>query len=216
MSNQHLSPYKEKYPDNVREEYFQPQGPVEANIDMTKKLSKNLYLYELVQKSFVTDAEKNLFVYIPLDIRIPKAFQILRDVLGKPITVTSFFRSQRHELSKGRTGTSQHTNGMAIDLTGEGLVDLVLEALETKNELYQQLRAAGVNGFGVYKKKNFVHLDFRPANFLGGYAYWNGDDDNELKKKGSGTLLKIVGLVVAIPMLIYGGIKWYKNRKKKK
>lgn len=215
MNNHLLSPYKDKYGANVRNMYFQPKPPLTGDVDKSVKLSENLWLYELYNASFVRPEERNKFTYIPMDVRIPKVFQLLRDALGKAITPTSFFRSYRHEIFKGRDGTSTHVDGIAIDLTGQGLVDLVLEALETKNDLYKKLRALGVNGFGVYKKKNFVHLDLGPTNFMGGHRYWNGDDDKELKKKGSFTF-KVAVLVVAIPMFFYGIYKYYKNRKKRK
>ncbi|OSY89318.1 hypothetical protein WH52_01375 [Tenacibaculum holothuriorum] len=208
----HLSPYRESYGANIRKKYFQPKAPLTGDIDRSIKLAKNLYLYELVEKSFIRPEEKNLFTYVPMHVKIPEMFQLLRDALGKPITVTSFFRSERHEFHEGRSGTSQHTHGKAIDLTGVGLVDLIQEAVDTKNDLYHKLRNMGVRGIGIYKTKNFVHLDFR-ENIWNDFTLWTGDDDKE--KKNESLSLKVIGFVVATVFIVVGGIRALFKRKKR-
>lgn len=45
-----------------------------------------------------------------------KVFEPLRKWYGKPITVTSFYRSPKVEARAGRTGKSQHCKGEAIDI----------------------------------------------------------------------------------------------------
>lgn len=50
--------------------------------------------------------------------------QPLRDALGKPITVTSGFRSQRVNSAVGGATTSQHLRGEAADIKVEGMAPL--------------------------------------------------------------------------------------------
>ncbi|WP_422091306.1 D-Ala-D-Ala carboxypeptidase family metallohydrolase [Tenacibaculum ovolyticum] len=195
------SPYQESYGKYVQKYYFAKDG-VTFDLDDSRQISKNLTLGELRKSSFVTQEEKNLFAYIPIDNRVIKAFQILRDVLGKPIKVTSSFRSYRWEIKEGRSGNSQHFHAKALDLKGVGLVELLKTALEEKNELYKRLRAAGVNAFGIYDKDGFIHIDVRDAKVGGGYYFWTGSEDSEIKKKSmsiSGTVvLGFVGIVLSV------------------
>ena len=128
------NPYREKYGKHVVKHYIHLKPPLDGFAD-DKTLSTNLTLGEIRKSSYIMPDEQNLFAYVPIDTRVIQAFQILRDALGKPITVTSSFRSVRHELSKERSGESQHTYGAALDLSGSGLVELVQEALATKNSL---------------------------------------------------------------------------------
>lgn len=206
-----LSPYRKKYGKHVVKHYIHLKPPLDGFAD-DKLLSENFKLGEIRKASFIIPEEQNLFAYVPLDSRVLQAAQILRDALGKPINVNSSFRSVRHEISKKRGGESQHTYGTALDLSGSGLVELVQEALATKNKLYQRLRAVGVNGFGVYVKKGFIHIDVRDANPDGGYEYWEGSEDEELKKKVNSTntilrpILTILGFVTTAVGL-YSAIK---------
>ena len=40
----------------------------------------------------------------------------LRAYMGKPVLVTSAYRTKEWELSKGRSGTSSHCKGLAVDI----------------------------------------------------------------------------------------------------
>lgn len=204
------SPYRESYDSTIQEYYFNADS-VTVGYDDDRVISKNLTLGELRKSSFVLPDEQNLYAYIPIDTRVIKAFQILRDALGNAIVPTSSFRSVRYELSKGRSGNSQHTFGKALDLKGVGLVDLVLEALESKNELYEQLRAVGINGFGVYESDGFVHIDVRDDRLDGSYAYWNGSEDDELKKKGLSISGKAIAITVGVVLVVLGLFKKLKD-----
>lgn len=208
-------PYREKYGKHVVKHNIHPRPPLTGYLD-DKVLSTNLKLGEIRKSSFIRPDEVNLFTYVPIDSRVVQAFQILRDALGKPIVVTSSFRSVRHELSKKRSGESQHTYGAALDLKGSGLIELVQEALATKNKLYQRLRTVGVNGFGVYESKGFIHIDVRDPKPDGGYAYWEGSEDQELKKKGgsTSTILKPMLTILGFVMSAAGLLLAIRKRKK--
>ncbi|WP_053056658.1 D-Ala-D-Ala carboxypeptidase family metallohydrolase [Tenacibaculum mesophilum] len=215
--SQFYKPYREKYGKHVVKHYIHLKPPLDGFAD-GKTLSTNLTLGEIRKSSYIMPDEKNLFAYVPLDSRVVQAFQILRDALGKPIVVTSSFRSVRYELSRKppRSGKSQHTYGTALDLKGSGLVELVQDALATKNKLYQRLRAVGVNGFGVYVEKNFIHIDVRDAKPDGGYAYWEGSEEKELKKKDSSTstILKPILTILGFVTTAVGLYSAIKKRKK--
>ena len=214
------SPFRDKYGKYVDIHQLHVVSPIEAvQYDDNKILSKNLTLGELRKSSFVLDEEKNLFTELPTDRRVIEGFQALRDALKKPIYVNSSFRSVRWDLSKKRDGESQHTHAKALDLRGAGLVQLVLEALETKNELYKKLRKIGVNGFGVYVKDDFVHIDVRDAKSDGGYYYWEGTEDEEIKKKDTSTsgkkpIMLVLGVVVGLVLTAVGIYKKYKDWRK--
>ncbi|WP_271404998.1 D-Ala-D-Ala carboxypeptidase family metallohydrolase [Tenacibaculum soleae] len=205
------TPYREKYGANVVKHYIHLNAPLKGYAD-SKELSKNLTLGEIRKSSFVKDDEKNLFAYVPIDTRVIQAFQILRDALGSPVTVNSSFRSVRYEISRKRTGESQHTYGKALDLSGVGLVELLTEALETKNKLYQRLRNVGVNAFGIYVEDNFIHIDVREPKIDGGYALWFGgeNEQSEEKKKSFGIMavLTVLGIVLSVVGLVLRFKDW--------
>jgi len=210
-----ITPYNPPYDGFVVKHDIHPPPPQMGYLD-NKVLSTNLKLGEIRKATFIKDDEVNEFTYIPLDARLVEAFQILRDALQKPIIVTSAFRSLRYELSKGRSGSSQHVNGKALDLKGEGLIELLKEALRTKNKLYQKLRAVGINGFGIYEKEGFIHIDTRVAKQDGSYALWFGNEDDDLKKKDTSTSinLKTVTLAILGFVLVVVGVINLKKRKK--
>ncbi|WP_028889063.1 D-Ala-D-Ala carboxypeptidase family metallohydrolase [Tenacibaculum ovolyticum] len=207
------SPYQESYGKYVQKHYFAHPTNTPIRFDDSRQITKNLTLGELRKSSFVTQEEKNLFAYIPIDNRVIKAFQILRDVLGKPITVTSSFRSYRWEIHKGRSGDSQHFYAKALDLKGVGLVELLKTALEEKNELYKRLRAAGVNAFGIYEKDGFIHIDVRDAKVGGGYYFWTGSEDSELKKKSMSISTTVVLGIIGVVLSAVGLFFKFKDRK---
>lgn len=99
--------------------------------------------------------------------------QLIRDYLSSvfpnnKITgiVLSFYRSKEHEISKGRSGESQHTEGRAIDvmflIDGEFkqyVHDVAYEFIE---------RTFKVGGRAMNLLERFIHVDTRPW-----YATWN-------------------------------------------
>ncbi|CAM1370020.1 hypothetical protein TPENAI_60771 [Tenacibaculum litopenaei] len=205
-TNSAINPYGSiEEPTDVKKHYIHLKPPLDGYND-DKKLSTNFTLGEFRKAMYFTKEEKNLITYVPIHPNIIQACQILRNALGKPIKVNSSFRTVAHELSQGRSGKGKHTLGIAVDLSGEGLVELLREAIEQKNDLYHSLRNLGVNAFGLYKYKNFVHLDLRPAEADGSHIVWTDLDLDEDGKKNSsrvGITLTIIGLVgLAVGALI--------------
>lgn len=68
---------------------------------------------------------------------------------GIPFTITSAYRSQAYERSKGRKGTSSHCRGLAVDVSA---IDS-----HTRYKVLLGAALAGVPRIGVGKR--FLHLD---------------------------------------------------------
>ena len=80
--------------------------------------------------------------------------QKLRNVLGKPIIITSAYRSVAHNKAVGGAARSQHLLGKAFDVVMTNQDPATFEELA---------RAVGFTGFGHYPKSNFMHIDTGPA-----------------------------------------------------
>lgn len=80
--------------------------------------------------------------------------QTARDIAGLPFIINSAYRSKSHELKKGRSGSSMHCLGRAVDIkcTSGALRYAIVEAAVQ----------AGFRGIGI--GKTFVHLDDRDEN----------------------------------------------------
>ncbi|SNR15803.1 D-Ala-D-Ala carboxypeptidase family metallohydrolase [Tenacibaculum jejuense] len=181
-----------------------------------KQLSKNFSLKEAVDAAFVRGFEKSQFTRIPIDPRVILASQAIRDALNKPIKLGSTFRSMEWEFYRKRPGTSRHTYGMAWDLSGDGLVKMMTEAVNTKNELYRRLKQIGIGFIQIYPYSNFVHIDTRPNNTQDIQVVFE-------KKKGSGLdkialmdALSFVAVLVTIVTPLFALGNYLYNRFKKK
>jgi uncharacterized protein YcbK (DUF882 family) len=75
----------------------------------------------------------------------------VREKLGMPIFVTSGYRTVLNELSKGRSGESQHTTGGAVDLHCQDMKRLIelLKGMTTYTRI------------SYYPDKKFVHCDWK-------------------------------------------------------
>lgn len=204
------SPYSYPYPPTVDlipiYEYNEPTNddiyvflPTNKRTINNIQLTDNFKLSELVQASYVTPEELENFETLPIDMRVISGAQLFRETLGKPIKINSSFRSENYELSKGRNGKSQHTLGRALDISGVGLVSLVKEAVQTKNDLYKRLRALGINSFGIYTKDNFIHIDTRENKPNNEPYLWVGDNDKPKKTGETKTILFFVFTLFLVP-----------------
>lgn len=73
----------------------------------------------------------------------------VRELAGIPLVLNCAYRSKVYDLSKGRTGNSAHTRGLAVDIrcnTSANRYKIVSSAL-----------TAGITRIGI--GKTFVHLD---------------------------------------------------------
>lgn len=74
---------------------------------------------------------------------------VVRSLCGFPLIVNSAYRSFDYEQSKGRTGSSSHCKGIAVDIA--------VQSGETRLKIVQNALRAGFQRIGI--AKTFVHLD---------------------------------------------------------
>lgn len=86
-----------------------------------------------------------------VDYRLIIALQTIRDGLGKPLRITSGFRCSEHNRNVGGAVGSYHVKGMAADVSGATLTQIV--------QLAKQIPY--VNGIGLDTERGFVHIDVR-------------------------------------------------------
>lgn len=107
----------------------------------------------------------NLKVYVDLallnDVHIAfQRFQVVREVLGEPMKVTSAYRDPETNKAVGGKPLSQHVQGTAIDFIVPGI---------NPHQVQRRLEWWGGGlGYGA----SFTHLDARNA-FGGKKARWN-------------------------------------------
>jgi uncharacterized protein YcbK (DUF882 family) len=81
---------------------------------------------------------------------------VLRDAVGKSISITSGYRSPQHNKKIGGAKDSQHVKGMAADIKVAGMtpkeVALVIDGLIESGKMKQ-------GGIGIYA--SWVHYDIR-------------------------------------------------------
>ncbi len=82
-----------------------------------------------------------------------RKFNAAREIAGIPFIVNSAYRTEEHEKNNGRTGTSSHTNGCAMDIKcTDG---------NARYKIINALISAGITRIGVAG------------------SYIHGDDDND-------------------------------------
>ena len=84
-----------------------------------------------------------------MDAAFLDKLDMVREVAGIPLVLNSAYRSLAHEKKMGRSGTSSHTKGLAVDIrcsTSANRYKIVFAAL-----------ACGIRRIGI--AKNYIHLD---------------------------------------------------------
>lgn len=80
-----------------------------------------------------------------------KKLDHLREMCGFPLCITCAYRSSEYDKSKGRSGTSFHTKGRAVDIYCTNSY--------RRFAIVHNAPFCGLNGIGV--AGNFVHVDDR-------------------------------------------------------
>ncbi len=116
------------------------------------QLTKNFTLPEFASKdgsAFPEDVKANILI-------LANQLEVIRSHFDKPITVTSGYRSEAHNLRIGGEKNSFHIKGMAADIKIQGVSPYVLakqiEMLIDAGKMIQ-------GGIGIYE--SWVHYDFR-------------------------------------------------------
>ena len=129
-----------------------------APIGVTSFKFSELEFYEKIPPEYMANAEKLL-----------QNLQKIRDKVGKPISVTSGYRSwERQKIVNPTVKKSQHMTASAADikcasLSATELHKIILDLIDKK--------VIHNGGVGLYVKENFVHYDVRPE----GPARWQGN-----------------------------------------
>jgi len=119
---------------------------------MRVQLTKDFYLdeFECRDKSDI-----NLEVFDNI-LELADNMQLIRDYLGKPITINSAYRSPKYNKKIGGAKLSQHIIGNACDFTVKGYTpDEVADKLE---ELIKDLT---ISQGGIGRYDTFTHYDIR-------------------------------------------------------
>lgn len=112
------------------------------------KLSKNFAISEFA----CHDGSKN----ITANYELVQLLQKVRDQLGKPVVVTSGYRTVAYNKRCGGIASSHHLTGKAADIKVAGISPLDLAYVADK---------IGFRGIGVYP--TFTHVDVGPQKL-----YW--------------------------------------------
>lgn len=144
------------------------------------KITKNFDISE-----FFSDSPSVTEHY--LDDKLIEAVQIIRDYVGVAWRITSTYRTKKANEAAGGKDNSYHLRGMAVDSQPwyqsdfNTYMPIIVDDINKRGPLFQSLRRAGINGFGLYD--NFIHIDTREANSkhedgYGRFAIW----DNRILK----------------------------------
>lgn len=97
-----------------------------------------------------------------MDLRLVDKLDRLRLAWGRPIHITSGFRTTEHNAEVGGVKNSAHTRGLAADIRTEDIYDAIKLAIFAASR--------GFTRIGVDMKGKMVHLDVDPS--LPGPATW--------------------------------------------
>lgn len=128
------------------------------------KISKHLTLEELITSQTATrkgiDNTPSAQVISNLKLVAEKVFEPLREGLGKPIKISSGYRSPALNKAIGGAKNSQHTTGEALDLQGMGGLKNSEIFNYIKNNLdYSQL----IWEYGTDKEPAWVHVSYKKS-----------------------------------------------------
>lgn len=84
---------------------------------------------------------------------------IAREKIGKPITITSGYRTVSHNAKVGGAKYSYHTRGMAADIRADSI---------KPKELAEVLNSIVPNSCGIIVYDNWVHFDTRNTKYRKG------------------------------------------------
>lgn len=94
-----------------------------------------------------------------IDEYLVTILDILRDYLGKPVIITSGYRTPDWNKKCGGAKYSYHMRGMAADIRVDGM---------TPKELAKKLNAIVPNQCGIIVYNSWVHFDVRNAKYRKG------------------------------------------------
>lgn len=94
-----------------------------------------------------------------------KKLDEVRELYGKPITITSSYRGPDHPIEAAKpNGPGVHSLGVAVDVAAVGGTETL--------EIVRAAVAAGFERIGISRKKNFVHLDIADKTHMKVKSIW--------------------------------------------
>ena len=103
--------------------------------------------------------------YEKLNKDLLKQLDELRELYGKPITITSSYRGPDHPIESAKAnGPGTHSFGVAVDIASVGGT--------TTLELVRAAIGVGFERIGISRKKNFVHLDIADKTHARTKSIW--------------------------------------------
>ena len=110
------------------------------------KVSENFTVAEFASK----DGSRVVII----NPKLPEYLQKARDHFGKPMIITSGYRTTSHNMKVGGVSNSQHVFGNAADVYIPGV---------SVTDLYNYFCDIAGNGCGIGIYDTFVHFDVRPT-----------------------------------------------------
>lgn len=116
-----------------------------------KALGKHFKVKEFACKDGSPIVFIDEYLWIVLDI--------LRDKIGKPIIITSGYRTPEWNRKTGGAKYSYHMRGMAADIQVHEMAP---------KQVAKELNAIVPNGCGIIVYKNWIHIDVRTSKYRKG------------------------------------------------
>ena len=150
---------------------------------MDYQITENFSFYELTNTSHVGLVEENRKYAEGLKDNLNLLgilLQDIRDVIGKPITISSGVRCPELNKKVGGVPTSRHTQGLAADIQVKGMSAMeVFDAIRAaKLPLLQKAIIEGVKG------KEWVHIQVRTAKDTAPTQYFATKDGKNYTRVG--------------------------------
>ena len=119
------------------------------------KISKNFTLQEFLVTNTGLNNQLTSDALANIEYLANKLLQPLRDAYGKPIRITSGYRSVEVNNAVGGSPTSQHTKGQAVDIVADdnkALFDLIKSNFEFDQLIWE---------YGTDKQPSWVHVSIK-------------------------------------------------------
>lgn len=126
--------------------------------DRRKKLSKDFILDEFACRDGST--------FVKVDDVLVSYLQLIRTYFGKPVIITSGYRTPVYNRTVGGTRNSYHTKGQAADIYVKGINALAVARFA---------KSIGILGIGYYPANGFIHIDTRKSKY-----YWKVIGNKEI------------------------------------
>ena len=109
--------------------------------------------------------------YIPIDIDLAYKLELIRQHFGKPVTITSAYRTPEYNRKVGGASSSYHTKGKAFDIVVQGI---------SPYDVAHFAQGLWIMGIGCYYDSGFVHIDGR-----GFPTYWKNQSVTPVQTFGN-------------------------------